>query len=65
MEAAVPMAQMNEYLRGYRAEYLREYSNAHRHVFYSRPLRKYITVRKRGGKAMFEFTDDCPCGYDD
>ena len=59
------MAQMNEYLRSYRAEYLREYSNSRRHVFYSRPLRKYITVRKRGNSAMFEFTDDCPCGYDD
>jgi len=63
--STVPLAQLNDYLRGYRARIQREYSNARRHVFFSNPLQKYIIVRRRGNNAELEFVTECPCGYDD
>lgn len=61
----VPLNDVNAHLRGYRAEQLPEYSNNKRHVYYVRHLNKYITVRRVGDQAELEFTDDCPCTYDD
>lgn len=63
--ALVPIGEMNTYLRRYRAALDRENSNAHRHVFWSRPLQKWIIVRRRGDQAEFEFSDECPCDSDD
>lgn len=61
----VPIAQVNTYLAGYRARLEREYSNNRRHVYFSRPLQKYIVVRRRGNLAELEFLDECPCDSDD
>jgi hypothetical protein len=55
---------MYEHLRGYQAEAEPGISNGKRHVYYSRPMRKWIIVRRRGNQAEFEFKDDCPCDYD-
>ena len=61
----VPVSDMHAHLQAYQAEPLREYSNGKRHVYYLRHSNKYLTVRKKGNKVEFEFTDDCPCTYDD
>jgi hypothetical protein len=65
----VPESDLVMHLRGYRAEALPEYSNDRRHVYFSRPMAHYITVRgvpsAHGGRAMeLHFTSDCPCTYD-
>lgn len=61
----VPFSDLRAHLRGYRAQPLPEYSNEKRHVYFSPPMKVYITVRSKDGKAELEFTDDCPCSYDD
>jgi hypothetical protein len=61
----VPVGQIHEYLRAYGAQGLPEYSNSKRHVYFIPSQNKYITVRRRGAFAEFEFTSDCPCTYDD
>jgi hypothetical protein len=52
---------MYMHLQGYQAQAQPEYSNSRRHVYFSSPLQKWIIVRRRGNKAEFEFSDDCPC----
>lgn len=53
-------------LKGYRARLERDYSNNKRHVYFSRPLQKWIVVRPKGKTQVeLEFTDECPCGTDD
>lgn len=64
MKVQVPVNDYYEHMRGYQAEPLGEYSNAQRHVYFSRPMGKYITARRRGAKMELEFTEDCPCGSD-
>lgn len=64
MKARVPMKDLREHLRGYQARPFAEYSNGKRHVYFSNPMRKWITVRAKGAQAELEFTDDCPCSYD-
>ena len=49
---------------GYQAEADRDLSNGKRHVYFSRPMGKWIIVRRRGNQAEFEFKNDCPCSYD-
>jgi len=61
----VPFASLNGYLSGYRAKLLPEYSTNQEHVYYSGPLRKWITVQKRGNNAVLKFLDYCPCGVED
>jgi hypothetical protein len=61
----VPFNDLQYHLRAYRAQPLAEYSNAQRHVYFSPPMKIYITVRSKKGKAELEFTEDCPCSYDD
>jgi len=61
----VPFADLQHHLRAYRAQALPEYSNGKRHVYFSPPMKIYITVRSKNGKAELEFTQECPCSYDD
>ena len=66
--ARVPSTDMNAHLQSYQAQPLPEYSNAHRHVYFSASMNKYITVRKpknSGVNVEFEFTAACPCTYED
>lgn len=65
MRASVPIEQMYTQLHRYRAQLDRGNSNSHRHVYWSRPLQKWIIVRRRGNQAEFEFSDECPCDSDD
>jgi len=60
-KSTVPISDMYMHLQGYQAQAQPEYSNSRRHVYFSAPLQKWIVVRRRGNKAEFEFTDDCPC----
>ncbi len=62
---SVPFSDMKAHLAGYQAQPLPEYSNNKRHVYFSRSMQQYITVRSMNGMAEFEFTADCPCTYDD
>ncbi len=52
-------------LRGYRAEIDRDSSNGKKHVYFSRPLQKWITVRRKGTMFELEFTNECPCVMED
>ena len=61
----VPFADLQAHLRGYQAQALPEYSNNKRHVYFSPPMRLYITIRGKGQNAELEFTQECPCTYDD
>lgn len=65
MKSSVPMANLNQYIRGYRAEFKSDLSDGKKHVYYARPMRKWITVRRNGNMAEMEFTDDCPCAFED
>jgi hypothetical protein len=43
-----------------------EYSNEKKHVYFIPSTRMYLTLRAVGrGKVEMEFTEECPCGYDD
>lgn len=64
-KSKVAFEQLQGILSGYRARVQREYSNNRRHVYFSRPLQKYIVVRRRGSMAELEFLDECPCDSDD
>jgi hypothetical protein len=61
----MPFEDVPYHLRGYQARLMREVSNAKRHVYFSAPLKMYITVRSVGGKAELDFTHDCPCSQDE
>jgi len=65
MNVLVPISDMHAHLMAYQARGLPEYSNLRRHVYHVPHLNKYITVRKVGNRAEFEFTNDCPCNYED
>lgn len=61
----IPFSDLRRHLAGYKARPETEYSNEKRHVYFSPPMKMYITVRAKNGKAELEFTEDCPCSYDD
>jgi hypothetical protein len=65
MTKDVPIQDVHAHLKSYGAQGLPEYSNSKRHVYFAAPVKKYITVRRRGDMAELEFTTDCPCTYDD
>ena len=64
-DVTIPFAQLSHYLQGYKARALPEYSNNKRHVYFAPAMKLYITVRSSWGNAELEFTEDCPCSYDD
>jgi hypothetical protein len=64
MKTQVPIRDMHSHLQGYQAEADRDLSNNKRHVYFSRPMNKWIIVRRKGNMAEFEFKNDCPCSYD-
>lgn len=57
----IPLEGLHDALRSYRAEIQRDVSSSKGHIYYSRPLRKWILVRRKGNKAELGFYDDCPC----
>lgn len=61
----IPFSDVRRHLQGYRARPMAEYSNQKRHVYFSAPMKLYITIRSVEGNAELEFTEDCPCSYDD
>ena len=60
----VPVEDLNAHLQSMSALYEPEYSNGKRHVYMSRPMQKWIIVRRKGKFAHLEITDDCPCSTD-
>lgn len=52
-----------DFLKQYRAEYMRESSTDKGHVYWSAPVNQWLLVMKRGNKAIITFhaADDCPC----
>lgn len=59
--AKVPLAQVHDYLRRYQAEIHRDVSTEKAHVYYSRPMQKWIAVVRSGNDAILTFTEECPC----
>ena len=57
----VPLTQLNDVLRRYQASIQRDVSTEKAHVYFSRPVQKWIAVVRKGDKAILTFTDECPC----
>lgn len=53
--------KLAETLKGYRAEQHKDVSTDKGVVFFSRPLGKWILVRRQGDTAILTFSTDCPC----
>jgi hypothetical protein len=52
-----------DFLKQYRAEYMRESSTEQGHVYWSAPVNQWLLVMRKGNKAIVTFhaADDCPC----
>lgn len=57
----VPFNQASAYLQRYQAEMHRDVSTNKGFVYFSRPMQQWILLQKKGDKAIFEFSSDCPC----
>lgn len=57
----VPLNQLQEKLREYRAEFDRNSSTEKGHVYWSRPVGMWILVMRKGPNAEITFHHDCPC----
>jgi hypothetical protein len=59
--AEVPISHLNATLRQYSAELHRDVSTTKAHVYFSKPLQKWIAVVRKGDMARLTFTEECPC----
>ena len=59
--ASVPLGELHDTLRKYRAEIQRDVSSNKGHIYFSRPLGKWILVQRKGDNAKLTFHNDCPC----
>lgn len=50
-----------EFLKQYRAELHRDVTSPDAHVYFSRPVQKWVLVRNRKKKYELSFYDECPC----
>jgi len=57
----VPLTQLNDVLRRYQASIQRDVSTEKAHVYFSRPVQRWIAVVRKGDKAILTFTEECPC----
>jgi hypothetical protein len=53
--------RLRNFLAGYRAEFQRDVSSTDGHIYWSKPLRKWMLVRKKGMTVDVTFHNDCPC----
>lgn len=58
---SVGLGELHSTLRNYRAEIQRDVSTNKGHIYYSRPLQKWLLVQRKGDKAKISFHADCPC----
>jgi hypothetical protein len=49
-------------LRQLGAEYYPDRSAADSHIYYARPLRRWLRVARQGDVLVIEHHRDCPCG---
>lgn len=54
-------SQLHATLKSYSAVLHRDVSTEKAHVYFSKPLQKWIGVVKKGNKVRLTFTDECPC----
>lgn len=57
----IPFGQLAATLKQYRAELHRDVSTEKAHIYYSRPMGKWIAVLRKGENAILSFHNDCPC----
>lgn len=57
----IPFEQLQATLQRYRAEIHRDVSTEKAHVYFSRPMQKWIAVVKKGDNAILTFHEECPC----
>lgn len=57
----IPANQLNAVLKQYSAVLHRDVSTEKAHVYFSKPLQKWIGVVKKGDIVRLTFTDECPC----
>jgi hypothetical protein len=55
--------ELYDFLKQYRAEYVRESSTEKGHVYWSPPISQWLLVMKKGASAQVTFhaANDCPC----
>lgn len=59
--ATVPLDQLAQYIQRYQAVRHPDVSVQNAHVYFSKPIQKWITVMRSGNNAILTFTDACPC----
>jgi hypothetical protein len=57
----VPVSGLHARLRQLGAEYYQARSTQKAHVYYARPLRKWLKVQRDGVNCRVEYWADCPC----
>jgi hypothetical protein len=57
----IPVTQLQDVLRRYQAVIHRDVSTEKAHVYFSRPIQKWIAVVRQGDNAILTFSDECPC----
>jgi len=57
----VPLSQLQATLRNYSAQRHRDVSTDKGHVYFSKPLQRWILVQSQNGQAVLTFSDECPC----
>lgn len=57
----VAVSGLHARLRQLGAEYYQERSTSKAHVYYARPLRRWLKVMRRGESCRIEYWADCPC----
>lgn len=57
----IPLGELGNVLKSYRAERHKDVSTNKGTVFFSRPLKKWILVQRKGDQAILTFSNDCPC----
>jgi hypothetical protein len=57
----VPVDQFHGTLKQYHAVMHRDVSTDKGHIYYSRPIQKWILAQRKGDKVRLTFHDECPC----
>lgn len=57
----IPVTQLQDVLRRYQAVIHRDVSTEKAHVYFSRPIQKWIAVVRQGNNVILTFSDECPC----
>lgn len=61
-KSTILMVQLPEAIKRYSMVIQRDVSTEQAHIYFSKPLKKFVTAIRKGESAILTFTDECPCG---